>query len=405
MLFEYTGAETPRGLATESMFSRGNDAHGGPGGSGNRGGGNGGSAGRAACGGSARNTAASPGNVGQTLALMNLPDDILIRIVKTHSINEALFAFLSNLKQTNQHLYHLIRREMQLDAAYRVSVHNLMLVLPGTRIPCGDSQVRVAQEVRDMAEMAEMFNTSMRLAPNDVAVGDVFLPTRFEDYNWNVSSDDENSANDRYITAVQVGFSAIDYLTNLDARVDNTVNIARVPNVVRSVLGFPDLTIHRDVVNHHIERQTVGLYLRMVRVSLNHTMQNIQDAIAWREGLALDTYAIQHHTTNVPGVLRDTSTVEEFFQLSDDSDTSHRLRMLWSGIPWPQSDSPSDSDDEEFIMQQEQLQILQTLATPTPDVHPVPYPVFADGINANEYLDDDDEDMSASMLADFYEKQ
>jgi len=387
------------------MFSRARCGNGGSGGRGSRGGGNDGSAGRAAGGGSVENTTASPPNIRQTLALMNLPDDILIRIVKTHSINEALFAFLSNLKQTNQHLYHLIRREMQLDAAYRLSVHNLMMVVPGTQIPCGDSQVSTAREVQSMEQMTDMFSTSMRLGPNNVAVGDVFLPTQSEDYTWDVSENYEDAADELYITAVEVGFSAIDYLANLDTRSDNMVNIARVPNVVRSVLGFPDLTIHRNVVNHHIERQTVGLYLRMVRVSLNHTMQNIQDAIAWREGLALDTYSIEHHTTNDSGVLRNTSTVEEYFQRSDDSDTSHRIRMLWSGIPWPRSDSPSDHDDEE-LGQLQNLQEPHPPATPTPDVHPVPFPVNSHEINADENLDDDDdEDMSVSMLDNFYGKQ
>jgi len=57
--------------------------------------------------------------------LMDLPDDMLKRILRTVPVCEDIFAIVSRLKSANQRFLKLVRLEMQQDQCYQKAVRDL----------------------------------------------------------------------------------------------------------------------------------------------------------------------------------------------------------------------------------------------------------------------------------------
>jgi len=307
------------------------------------------------------------------MQLGDIPEELVMHIVKTCVVEEALLVFISNLKQTSWHLCHVMRHEMAKNVAYRQLLQQLLLVVVGTRIPCGATHMPQPPFLLGIAQLSHKYYSEILVAENGVGTGGTYVAVRgFVDYS--VLQDSGNSA---YLVAVEINFQANSYLSGLRLVDTNLLDLSRVPNVVRSVLSMPELTGSAMHANYCVQADLVGKYTRMVGVNTEHTMQQIQDAIASREGLVFDAFAMQMHTRDVEPVLTAQTSVAEFLQMRHDSTIVARLQVSWDGQLRPQTDDSDeeDSEDEEDLDDEDvALAVPTAVQVPTPSVFPVDYP-------------------------------
>jgi hypothetical protein len=281
-------------------------------------------------------------------------------------------------------------------------------VVAGTNIPCGEKNTPQPPFLTEVQELTTRFNNTMKAAGNGVGVGGTYLSGGgyMQRSVLDISLPEEiDSGVLTYLAAVEINFRAQDYLVDLKTRGENKVDLSRVPNVVRSVLVMPGLDGNTTHVNMCTQSQVVGVYARMVCVNLEHTMQNIQDAIAWREGLVFDAFALQIHARDVEEVLIAQTTVLEYLQMRHNSTIETRLLISWDGqlcSHEDSSDEDSSEDDNDSDDADEDVAVLTPAEVPTPNVYPVDYPSDDTRITPEETLDYSDAVASDSILS-FYD--
>ena len=321
------------------------------------------------------------------LSFTDLPDELLIQIMKSHGMTEEILVFICNLKATSVRLHSIIYREMQQNTSYNTHVKRLLLVVKGTKIPCGASEMLSPPYLTGVKNLTRNFNDTMQLADNNIGIGGPFqIGGRFAERSvLDISSQEELDVNvSTYLVAIHIRFLATDYLSNLSACSEKMVDLSRVPNMVRSVFIMPQLTEYAAHVNNYTQNIVMGTYTRMVRVNAENTMQDMQDAIAWREGLVFDSFAMQIHTRDVEEPFTAETTVPQYLQMRQDSTIVPHVTIWWDGQLRPaeeSSDWDSSSDYDESDNEIELVLPPAVLAElPTPTVHPVDYP------NADTYI-------------------
>jgi hypothetical protein len=333
------------------------------------------------------------------MQLAEIPDELMMYIVKSCAVDEALLVFISNLKQTSRQMRNYMHREMAKNVAYRELVKELLLVVPGTRIACGATHMPEPPLLTGIAQLLHKFNSEMLTADNGVGIGGTYISDGGFLQNSVVQDTDDNT----YLVAVNIYFQTATYLTGLPSIDDHLTDLSRVPNVVRSVLGMTGLTGSVAHANYCVEWDLVGKYTRMVRVNSKHTMQNIQDAIAWREGLVFDGFVLHMHTRDVEAVLTAQTSVPEFLQIRHDSTISTCLHVWWDGQlrPYPDSSDDENSEDEDDDDDLTGTVVPAALQVPTPSVIPVDYPSDDIQITSEETLDDSDA-VASEQINTFY---
>ena len=287
------------------------------------------------------------------LCLADLPDELVLHIMKSHGMTEEILVFICNLKATSVRLHSIIYREMQKNTAYNKQVRYLLLVVKGTKIPCGAIQTLSPPYLTGVKTLIRNFNDTMQIAGNSIGVGGPFqFGGCFAQRSvLQISSAKELDANvATYLVAIHIRFMASDYLSNLRVCSENMVDLSRVPNMVRSVSFMPQLTEYATQVNAYKQHIVMGIYTRMVRVNAEHTMQDIQDAIAWQEGLVFDSFAMQMHTRGVEEAFTAQTTVPEYLQMRQASTIVPHVTLWWdgqhhSGEGFSDWDSSSDYDE------------------------------------------------------------
>ena len=279
------------------------------------------------------------------MELSDIPDELMMYIVKSCAVDKALLVFISNFKQTSRQMRNYMHREMAKNVAYRELVKQVLLVVPGTRIACGAIHMPEPPFLTGIAQLLHKFNSEMLTADNGVGIGGTYFCDGGSRQHSVVQDTDDNT----YLVAVNIYFQTTTYLAGLPLVDDRLVDLSRVPNVVRSVLDMPELTGSAKDANHCVELGLLGKYTRMVRVNSEHTLQNIQDAIAWREGLVFDGFVVQMHTRYIEAVLTAQTSVSEFLQMRHDSPTAMCLQVYWDGQgrPYPNSSYDESSEDED----------------------------------------------------------
>jgi len=291
------------------------------------------------------------GHVG--LRLSDLPDELVLHIMKSHGMAEEILVFICNFKATSVRLHSIIYREMQKNTAYNTQVRYLLLVVKGTKIPCGAIETPSPPYLTGAKPLIRNFNDTMQIADNSIGVGGPFqLGGSFAQRSvLQISTAKELGANiATYLVAIHIRFMASDYLSNLRVCSENMVDLSRVPNMVRAVSVMPQLTEYATQVNAYKQHVVTGIYTRMVRVNAEHTMQDVQDAIAWQEGLVFDSFAMQMHTRDVEEPFTAQTTVPEYLQMRQDSTIVPHVTLWWDGQHHPGEgfsdwDSSSDYDD------------------------------------------------------------
>ena len=323
------------------------------------------------------------------MELAEIPDELMMYVVKTCVVDEALLVFIGNLKQTSKQMQYMVHREMAKNVAYRELVKKLLLVVPGTRIACGATHTPEPPFITGIAQLLHKFNSEMLTADNGVGIGGTYTSDGGFLQHSVVQDTDDNT----YLVAVNIYFKTATYLTGLPSMDEHLTDLSRVPNVVRSVLGMTGLTGSIAHANYCVEWDLVGKYTRMVRVNSEHTLQNIQDAIAWREGLVFEGFVVHMHTRDVEPVLTAQTSVAEFLQIRHDSTISTCLQVWWDGHLRPYPDSSDDENSEEEDVDDDDVTgtvVPTAMQVPTPSVIPVDYPSDDILITSEETLDDSD---------------
>ena len=287
------------------------------------------------------------------MCLTDLPDDLLLHIIKSHSMTEEILEFICNLKATSVRLHSVIYREMQQNTSYNERVHHLLLVVKGTNIPCGAIEMQSPPYLTGMKTLIRNFKNTMQIADNNIGIGGPFqIGGSFAERSvLDFFPQGERDVNvSTYLVAIHIRFLATDYLSNLSLSSEKMVDLSRVPNMVRSVCIMPKLTEYAAHVNNYIQNIGMGIYTRMVRVNAENTMQDMQDAIAWREGLVLDSFAMQLHTRDVVESFSAETTVAQYLQMRQDSTIVPHVTIWWDGRLHPAEeitawDSSSDHDE------------------------------------------------------------
>ena len=280
-------------------------------------------------------------------SLFDIPDHLLMRVIRSELVHEGTTFFLKNLKQVNRRLYLQIRHEMFLHHGFRDAVHALSLIVPGTKIPCGAELVTVPETPSNFVQYLEGFVRNAITAPNGLSVGGIMQPAHYGDLGvWSVSPTIAGQPLTYYLR-VSITFRSSDFLQGLPQNTANTTNLALVPNIVRAVVRFTSLTEHTRVVDRACG--VTAIYARLVRVRINTTMQAIFNAIAYAEGWNMGVFAMSIGN-NV--VLYPQGTVAELIEIARNNGAPAGPKIMWPDMPQTHqvaasSDGSGPSSDDE----------------------------------------------------------
>ena len=240
-------------------------------------------------------------------------------------------ASISCLKSTNGALNGAIRCLMRDNAAYRLSTYNLSRFVPGTRIPCGATLVRLPERLNNFHQMYQLYQESETPCPNGIGVGDLFLPV-LDAKDWNRYATFPTPATEAtsppaqwYYMTVSVLFQARDYLQHLPRVSGTQRDVLGVPNSVRAVLGLTMRTYDHwhilDVQNN------VCTYFRLLHVKASHTARDIFDAICFIEGWNNGGFrVILHYEVPIPS---EECTVAQMIERSQNHDVPVCPAVSW----------------------------------------------------------------------------
>jgi len=97
-----------------------------------------------------------------TLKIMSLPDEMLVRLIRTVPVSLDMISFVTNLKATHSYLYQLLQSEMRLDKAHHISIQDLFFLhhVHGTRIPCNTENVLALPEPERASELVQLLESA-----------------------------------------------------------------------------------------------------------------------------------------------------------------------------------------------------------------------------------------------------
>jgi len=222
--------------------------------------------------------------------LIDLPDDILMRILRAKPVSEGSLDFITHFKTTNSKILALTRIEMQLDKEYRDAVQDLFFLhhVKGTRIPCNAEHVPALPEPDNTPDVLDLFESTKSVGGKDIWVSGIFSDEYYQDLDfW----EDFAPASDEaeidlppkrsFYLVVELQFFA----PRVRMLVDGTADLSQVPNVMRSVLlGDSDLHIAYDTYEEM--DGTAFSYKRVLHIQENHTIVDVIDAVREVEGRA-----------------------------------------------------------------------------------------------------------------------
>ena len=221
--------------------------------------------------------------------LMDLPDDILVRIIRAKPVSEGSLDFITQLKTTNDRLLTLVRIEMQLDKEYSEAVHDLFFLhhVKGTRIPCNAEHVPALSEPDDTQDVLQLFESTK--SGKDVLVSGIFSDEYYHGLHfWEDLAptpeelEIEVPPKRSFYLMVEIKFSPP--LVRMLA--DGTADLSQVPNVMRSVL-LGDSDLHVDYAHYEEMDGTTFSYMRMLRIQEDHTMNDVISTVRDIEGKAI----------------------------------------------------------------------------------------------------------------------
>ena len=224
-----------------------------------------------------------------TLGLLQLHDEILVKIARSVPVDENIFDFLAKFNKVNKRLNALVTLEMKTDAHYRLEVGEIKNFVPGTRIPCSVDRAPDLPIAYTQEDILSIFDALHLPAPNGVYVSQCFRisnPSMFYDtYNsWedceNMGDRNEHSV---FFVLVDLEFDADYYCeNNVPLLRNNQVDLTRMPTVFRTVLGFRMPKMDSDEMDASLSHR-VG-YTRVVRLHGENTIQDLWNAIGVTEG-------------------------------------------------------------------------------------------------------------------------
>jgi len=93
---------------------------------------------------------------------MSLPDEMLVRLIRTVPVSLDMISFVTNLKATHSYLYQLLQSEMRLDKAHHISIQDLFFLhhVHGTRIPCNTENVLALPEPERASELVQLLESA-----------------------------------------------------------------------------------------------------------------------------------------------------------------------------------------------------------------------------------------------------
>jgi hypothetical protein len=221
--------------------------------------------------------------------LMDLPDDILMRILRANPVSEASLDFITHFKTTNSKILALTRIEMQLDKEYRDALRNLFLHrVKGTRIPCNAEHVPALPEPDNTSDVLDLFESTKSVCGKDIWVSGIFSDEYYQDLDfWEdfapVSDESEIDVPSKRSFYLVVDFKF--FAPRVQMHFDGTADLSQVPNVMRSVLlGDSDLHIAYDTYEEM--DGTAFSYKRVLHIKEDNTMNDVINAVCEVEGKA-----------------------------------------------------------------------------------------------------------------------
>jgi len=259
--------------------------------------------------------------------LMILPNDILMRIMKTYEITQDSIAFVKNLKAINKRLRTIIRNEMYLDRKYAHQLETIPFLIPGTSIACNAENVESNPVIKGTQDLIKYFKRTGKMGVHQITVSDAYM------LGFNAVRCMVDARENVFFLCVRINMQNDIFLEDLQLATPTEYDISQIPNVMRGCLGFHKRT-HDSAFIDLVEEETV-YYYRTVRCWPDTSMREIYDAIAHVEGWKAGKFKV---CLNSKGLCRAEDTIGKVRQECL-GNMSVSLFLNWS--------DPSDSSSDE----------------------------------------------------------
>lgn len=256
--------------------------------------------------------------------MSTFPVEIIMMIVAAQQLTPRSFQVLTDTKLVNRRFYQLITEQLKHNLEFRKLVHSWTLFVPGTLIPYRAKVIPEPVYLEMEDEILEHFEKTFQVySSKNIAVSDIYVPiTGIGAYGtWEDPEDDVF-----YYMTITIYLSERQFTRNLPLATSTRYDVSGVPNVVRSVLNMYETTSPLDN-KEWVHREPV--YLRLVRVHMDHTMQDIYDAVAGAEGWGASKFIMhEEHAHNSPK-LHSSCSVSNMVMKSRIKDRSPSPHMQW----------------------------------------------------------------------------
>jgi hypothetical protein len=271
-------------------------------------------------------------DLNEALHLLDLNDEIIVKIARSVKVDGDIFMFLANFNKVNTRIHMLVKEERRMNATYCQEVGEIKYFVAGTRIPCGVQRALDLPAASTRDEVFAIFDTLHSAAPNGVYVSQPFhlknntLCQQHYDSWENVRNvGDKTSHDDReFFILVDIQFDADEYFqpTNVPILRNDVADLSRAPNVFRSVLGFDRLAMDYQEMQDSLGERCLE-YTRVVLLHGANTIQDLWNSIAVAEG-----WNTVENSHDFDALAPDVSILD-LFQYTRDSDLMLRPTILW----------------------------------------------------------------------------
>jgi len=208
-----------------------------------------------------------------------------VQISRSVPIDENIFEFLAKFNKTNKRLHTLLKQQREGDAHYCQEVGEIKYDVPGTRIPCGVHRAPELPIAYTQEDIVSIFDALHFPAANGVYVSQCFR-TSFSNlfHSWeDTANTDVDNGHRVFVILVDLEFDARQYCdNNVPVLRDDLVDLSRMPNVFRTVLGFRMPKMDFDEMYASVGHREG--YTRVVRAHGDNTIQDMWNAIRVAEG-------------------------------------------------------------------------------------------------------------------------
>jgi len=225
---------------------------------------------------------------GAPTGVLQLPNELLVRIIRMMRVSLALPHVLTRVKMTCWQLCKLIRSEMQSDLIFQTEIKNVLRI-PGSNVPCGADTVPVMYYPTNAVDLMNMMeNTGMGagLHPNGIRVS-MMYDYLFGNEPFMRMGFMRQDCTALYVV-VALQFKAKDYfcVPTVPLLSNNMADLSKVPDAFRVAENTLGLTHDYTAMLAHMN--DVECYMRLLRVGPQHTAQDVQDALTAAEGWNAD---------------------------------------------------------------------------------------------------------------------